>query len=101
MRGAPSKRRAWCIGRTARQPLRFSLHISAKEKRRVNGGRVGERFTLVHSHSLNRTHVIVQNSLLATIIPLDSNTSPIPFGNGATVGLIALPANTVTNGQLS
>jgi hypothetical protein len=43
----------------------------------------------------------VQNSLLASIIPLDSDTSPIPFGNGATVGLIALPANTVTNGQLS
>jgi hypothetical protein len=52
-------------------------------------------------HSHNRTHVIVQNSLLASIIPLDSNTSPILFGNGATVGLIAVPANTVTNGQVS
>jgi hypothetical protein len=61
----------------------------------------GPPTTLVHSHSLNRTHVVVQNSLLASVIPLDGNTSPISFGNGATVGLIALPANPVTNGQLS
>jgi len=43
----------------------------------------------------------VQNGLLASIIPLDGNTSPILVGNGATVGLIAVPANTVTDGQVS
>jgi hypothetical protein len=55
----------------------------------------------VRWHSLNRTHVIVQNSLLASIVPPNGNASPILFGNGATVGLIALPANTVTNGEMS
>jgi hypothetical protein len=67
----------------------------------ANGNQIGERFTLSRRHSLNRTHVVVQNSLLASIIPLDGNASPILFGNGATVGLIAFPANTVTNDQVS
>jgi hypothetical protein len=52
-------------------------------------------------HSINRPHIVVQDGLLASIIPLDSNTSPILFGNGAAVGLISVPANTVTNGQVS
>jgi hypothetical protein len=55
----------------------------------------------IRFHPLNRAHVIVQNSLLASIVPLYGNAGPIPFGNGATVGLIALPANTVTNGEVS
>jgi hypothetical protein len=55
----------------------------------------------IRCRSINRIHVIVQNSLLASIVPPNGNASPILFGNGATVGLIALPANTVTNGQLS
>ena len=37
------------------------------------------------------------NGLLAAIIPLDDDTRPIRFGDGALVGLIVLPANAVAD----
>src|SRR5271154_1295340 len=51
--------------------------------------------------SLNRSHVVVQDGLLAAVIPLYSNTSPILFSDGATVGLIVLPTDPIADAQLS
>ena len=43
----------------------------------------------------NLRHVIVLNSLLAAVIPLDRYSGPIRFGDGALVGIVLLPADFV------
>ena len=48
-------------------------------------------------HPLNLRHVIVKNCLLAAIVPFDGYASPILFSDGALIGLIVVPANTVAD----
>jgi hypothetical protein len=43
----------------------------------------------------------VKNGLLAPIIPFDGYARPILFSDGALIGLIVLPANTVANREES
>jgi hypothetical protein len=44
---------------------------------------------------LKLPHVIVQNGLLTTTIPLDRYSGPIRFRDGALVGIVLLPADFV------
>lgn len=48
-------------------------------------------------HSLNLSHVVVKNRLLAAVIPFDGYAGPILFSDGASIGLIVLPANTIAD----
>ena len=48
-------------------------------------------------HPLNLRHVVVKNCLLAAIVPFDGYASPILFSDGALIGLIVVPANTVAD----
>ena len=48
-------------------------------------------------HPLNLRHVVVKNCLLAEIVPFDGYASPIIFSDGALIGLIVVPANTVAD----
>jgi len=52
-------------------------------------------------HPLNLRHVVVVNGLLTTVIPFDGYGRPIRFSDGALVGSIVLPANTVADVKLS
>ena len=55
----------------------------------------------VRRHSLHLPHIVVQNSLLAAIIPLDGHTCPIRFCDGAAVGWIGVPADEGADLELS
>jgi hypothetical protein len=48
-------------------------------------------------HLLNLRHVVVVNGLLTAVIPFDGYARPIRFSDGALVGSIVLPANTVAD----
>ena len=48
-------------------------------------------------HPLDLRHVVVENCLLAAIVPFDGYASPILFSDGALIGLIVLPANAVAD----
>ena len=48
-------------------------------------------------HPLYGRHVVVQDRLFAAIVPFDGHARPIFFGDGALIGLIVLPANTITD----
>jgi hypothetical protein len=52
-------------------------------------------------HLLNLRHVVVVNGLLTAVIPFDGYARPIRFSDGALVGSIVLPANTVADVKLS
>jgi hypothetical protein len=52
-------------------------------------------------HPLNLRHVVVVNGLLTAIIPFDGYARPILFSDGALIGSIVLPANTVADVKLS
>jgi hypothetical protein len=54
------------------------------------------RSNQIRRHSLNLSHVVVKNGLLATAIPFDGYARPIRFSDGATVGLIVSPAHAVS-----
>jgi hypothetical protein len=49
----------------------------------------------------NRSHVIVKDGLLASIIPFDGNARPIPLSDGAKIGRRGSPANTVAHCECS
>jgi hypothetical protein len=51
--------------------------------------------TLFIRHPLNLHHVVVQNGLLAAIVPFDGHASPILFSDDAQIILIRIPANAV------
>jgi hypothetical protein len=53
----------------------------------------------VHRHPLNLRHIVVKNGLLATIIPFDSYTRPIPFSDGALIIWISIPADAVADSE--
>ncbi len=52
-------------------------------------------------HPLNLRHVVVLNCLLTAVIPFDGYARPILFSDGALIGSIVLPANTVADVKLS
>jgi hypothetical protein len=52
-------------------------------------------------HPLNLRHVVVMNGLLTAVIPFDGYARPILFSDGALIGSIVLPANTVADVKLS
>ena len=52
-------------------------------------------------HLLNLRHVVMKNGLLAAIIPFDGYARPILFSDGALIGSIVLPTNTVADVKLS
>jgi hypothetical protein len=52
-------------------------------------------------HPLNLRHVVVVNGLLTAVIPFDGYARPIRFSDGALIGSIVLPANTVADVKLS
>jgi hypothetical protein len=53
--------------------------------------------TKLPRHPLNLRHVVVKNCLLAAIVPFDGYASPILFSDGALIGLIVAPPNTVAD----
>jgi hypothetical protein len=60
------------------------------------------RSNQIRRHSLNLSHVVVKNGLLATAIPFDGYYArPIRFSDGATVGLIVSPTNAVADFEQS
>jgi hypothetical protein len=52
-------------------------------------------------HPLNLRHVVVVNGLLTAVIPFDGYARPILFSDGALIGSIVLPANTIADVKLS
>jgi hypothetical protein len=50
---------------------------------------------------LNLRHVIMQDGLLAAIIPFDGYACPICFDDGTEIGCRVSPANAIPDGQLS
>jgi hypothetical protein len=49
----------------------------------------------------NLPHVVVQDRLLAAVIPFDGYTGPILCTDSAIVGVVVLPANTVADAKVS
>ena len=48
-------------------------------------------------HPLYGCHIVVQNGLLAAIIPFDGYARPILFSDGALITQISIPKNTVAD----
>ena len=53
------------------------------------------------NYPFNRPHIIMQNSLLAAIIPFNGYASPIRFGDCALIASVVLPTNTVADAECS
>jgi hypothetical protein len=47
-------------------------------------------------YPFNLAHIVMLNVLLASIVPFYRYTGPIGFGDGALIGTVVLPAQTVT-----
>ena len=84
------RKRRSAIPYTKQPTLRFIRDAAAATRSRQ-----------IHRHALNLRHVVMQNGLLATIIPFYDHASPTRFGDDALIGLIFLPADFVADFQQS
>jgi hypothetical protein len=50
-------------------------------------------------HNADAFHIVVQDGLLAPIVPLERYASPVRFGDGAKIILVATPADAGTDVQ--
>jgi hypothetical protein len=51
----------------------------------------------LHRRPIDLSHIIVQNRLLAAIIPFDGDASPICFSDGPLIVFVSIPANAVAD----